>query len=146
MKQTALIVAALGLLFATAERAAGFGSGDQGTSGAVLKISIRGQSGMGKAFVGVADDVAVYYNPAVRSRMSRSRAAIRFSDMSYEFAAAPCRRLGRHRAGQERLWGSRRFVAIYRQNERRGTVETDTPSDPWLQRFCLRHVLRVQDA
>lgn len=140
MKQTALIVAALGLIFATAERAAGFGSGDRGTSGAqFLKISPSARpAGMGEAFAGVADDVnAVYYNPAGLGALKNVQAtgshSSLFQDMSYEFAAVSVPLLSWVDTRQAKNAYGVLGVSVSNLSvgkiERRSTVETDTPSD-----------------
>lgn len=94
MRKTALIVAALCLLTLRGERAAGFGTGDKGTTGAqFLKLSPGARpSAMGDAFSGVADDVnAVHYNPAGlgflrRVEVTGSHSAL-FQGINYEHAA-----------------------------------------------------------
>ncbi|MDE2039462.1 MAG: PorV/PorQ family protein [Elusimicrobia bacterium] len=126
------------LLGALPRPAAGFGSGDIGTSGAqFLKLAPSARpAGMAEAFAAVADDVdAVYYNPAglgtlTTAEMAGSHTAL-FQDMSLEYAAVAAPLLSWSGSQQPKnAYGTLGF-AIYNLSvnniERRGTTETDSP-------------------
>lgn len=138
-KRSTLIVLSLVLLGLPALSHA-FGSGDVGTTGAqFLQIGPGArQAAMGEAFAGVADDIhSIYYNPAGLGNLSRVEVTgmhnQQFQGINYEFAAVSVPLLSWSDSKLEKnMYGVLGF-AMYNLNvgriERRGTTETDAPSD-----------------
>ena len=140
MRNKVAIVADLLAFALPVERAAGFGSGDKGTSGAsFLKVAPGARpAAMGEAFAGVADDVhAVYYNPAglgfLKNVEITGMHESRFQGVNYDFAGLSVPLLSWVETTQERNAYGVMGVAVYSLTvagiERRGTTETDTPTE-----------------
>lgn len=151
----AVLLAALG-----AGRAAAFGSGDKGGSGAAfLKIGPGARpAGMGEAFAGVADDVhSVYYNPAGLANLKRVEAAAmhesRFQSVNYDFAAVSVPMLAWTESEKKRTRYGVAALSLYSLSvggiERRSTVETDQPIDKFAASdfaYALSYAWRLPDS
>ena len=139
MTNRAILTATI-LLALSAAPARALGPGDAGTSGAqFLKLAPGARpAAMGEAFSGVADDVhAVYYNPADLARTSQVEIAAAhqsyFQGISHEFAAVSVPMLSwidtqEPKESKGVLAFSLSSLSV-NDIERRGTTETDAPSD-----------------
>lgn len=139
MRAKTLTLAALVIALA-APRAAAFGKGDKGTSGAqFLKVAPGARpASMGEAFGAVSGDVhSVYYNPAGLGSVSRvqvtgSHAAL-FQGVNYEFAAVAVPMLAWVNTEKPKNQYGTLAVSLYNLSvsgiERRSLIETDSAID-----------------